>query len=181
MYIDPILYESRPADSTSREQKEMAVYDLLEQLEIPFIRIDHEVTPSIESCREVEQVLGIEICKNLFLCNRQKTQFYLLMMPGDKSFRTKELSAQINSARLSFAKAEDMEALLGLTPGAVTVLGLMNDRDRRVELLIDDEILRQEYIGCHPCVNTASLKLKTSDVLEKILPYIGHKYRVVKL
>ena len=180
MNIDRTLYTTRP-DETGRLPKEMAVYDLLEKLEISFVRVDHEVTPSIESCHDVDKLLEIEICKNLFLCNRQKTDFYLLLMPGQKPFKTKELSKQIGSARLSFAGEEYLEKFMDLTPGSVTILGLMNDRDKRIRLLIDREVANAEYLGCHPCINTSSLKLRTRDVLEKFLPYIGHNYTVVEL
>lgn len=180
MKVDATLYTGRP-DPDGRLPVEMEVYDLLEKLDIPYIRVDHEAVPTIEACREIDVLLGIDMCKNLFLCNRQKTEFYLLLMPGDKPFRTKELSAQIGSARLSFAREEFMEEFMGLTPGSVTVLGLMNDKDCRVRLLIDREIAESEYIGCHPCINTSSLKLRTKDVLEKFLPYIKHEYMMVEL
>lgn len=180
MEIDKTLYKTRP-DPEGRLPKEMAVYDLLEKLDIPFVRVDHEVTPSIESCHDVDKLLDIEICKNLFLCNRQKTDFYLLLMPGQKPFKTKELSKQIGSARLSFAGEEYLEEFMDLTPGSVTVLGLMNDKDKRIRLLIDREVAETEYLGCHPCINTSSLKLRTRDILEKFLPYIGHDYTVVEL
>ena len=180
MNIDRTLYTDRP-DASGRLPKEMAVYDLLEKLEIPYVRVDHEVAPTIEACREIDALLGVEMCKNLFLCNRQKTDFYLLLMPGEKSFRTKELSAQIGSARLSFAGEAFLEEFMNLTPGSVTVLGLMNDENHRVRLLIDREILESEYLGCHPCINTSSLKIRTQDLLEKFLPYIGCEYIAVSL
>lgn len=180
MQRDTTLYTSRP-DAKGRLPKEMAVYDLLEKLDIPYVRVDHEATPSIESCQDIDMLLGIEICKNLFLCNRQKTNFYLLMMPGKKPFKTKDLSAQIGSARLSFADEAYMEELMDLTPGSVTILGLMNDREHRVRLLIDREVLESEYIGCHPCINTSSLRIRTKDMLEKFLPYIGCGYTAVEL
>ena len=161
--------------------KEMAVYDLLEKLEISYLRVDHEVTATVEACHNVDKILGIHICKNLFLCNAQKTDFYLLMMPGDKKFKTKELSSQIHSARLSFAGPEYMEEFLDITPGSVSVMGLMNDHGKRVRLLIDKDVLADEYVGCHPCVNTASLKIKTKDILDKFLPYVEHDYTVVEL
>ncbi len=167
--------------SIGRLPKEMAVYELLEKLEIPYLRLDHEVTASIEDCHNVDQLLGIHICKNLFLCNTQKTDFYLLMMPGEKKFKTKELSSQIGSARLSFAGPEFMEEFLDITPGSVSVMGLMNDHDGRVRLLIDQDVLKDEYVGCHPCINTSSLKIKTCDMLEKFLPYVQHDYTVVEL
>lgn len=179
MVIDERIYTTKP--SGWRLEKEMAVYDLLEELQIPYQRLDHEVMPTIESCREVDRLLGISICKNLFLCNQQKTAFYLLLMPGTKKFVTKELSKQIQSARLSFAKAEYMEELLNITPGSVSIMGLMNDKENKVRLLIDQDVLEEEYLGCHPCVNTSSLKLRTKDVLEKFLPHVQHDYTAVQL
>lgn len=164
-----------------RLMKEMGVYALLEKLDIPYLRVDHEAAATVDDCRGVDEALGIHICKNLFLCNRQKTDFYLLMMPGLKKFKTKELSAQLGVARLSFAEAEHMEAFLNITPGSVSVMGLMNDKEHRVRLLIDRELLQEEFVGCHPCVNTSSLKLRMKDVLEKFLPYVGHEYTVVEL
>lgn len=161
--------------------KEMAVYELLEELEIPYLRVDHEAAATVDDCQGVDEALGIHICKNLFLCNRQKTDFYLLMMPGFKKFKTKELSAQLGVARLSFAEAEYMEEFLNITPGSVSVLGLMNDKEHRVRLLIDRDLLQDEYVGCHPCVNTSSLKLRMTDILEKFLPYVGHAYTAVEL
>ncbi len=181
-YIDPVLYRGRPADGSGRLDKEMRVYDLLDRLAIPYERVDHSAVPTIEACHDIDQILGIDICKNLFLCNAQKTQFYLLMMPGDKKFRTAVLSKEIGSARLSFAGPEYMEELLDLTPGSVTVLGLMNDTRRQVRLLIDADVLAgHEYLGCHPCINTASLKIRTQDILERFLPAVHHTYTIVHL
>lgn len=161
--------------------KEMAVYELLEKLEISYQRVDHEAAATVDDCQGVDEALGIHICKNLFLCNRQKTDFYLLMMPGLKKFKTKELSAQLGVSRLSFAEAEYMEEFLDITPGSVSVMGLMNDKEHRVRLLIDSDLLQDEFMGCHPCVNTSSLKLRMKDILEKFLPYVGHGYTVVEL
>ena len=135
----------------------------------------------MEACNEIDAILDVTICKNLFLCNRQKTNYYLLMMPGDKPFKTKELSSQINSARLSFGSPEDMEELLGLTPGSVSIMGLMNDKENRVQLLVDEDVLEGEYLGCHPCINTSSLKLKESDIWEKFLPAVHHEMITVHL
>ena len=175
------VYEGRPKDESGRTEKEIRVYDLLDQLRIPFSRVDHEVTPTIEACREIDELLGTEMCKNLFLCNAQKTKFYLLMMSGDKKFKTKDLSHQIGSARLSFADAEHMEQYLGVTPGSVSVMGLMNDTGCHVRLLIEREVFESEMVGCHPCVNTASLKIRMKDLLETFLPYTGHDYTEVQL
>jgi len=173
--------EGRPADCTGRQEREIAVYDLLDGLGIVYSRTDHEEANTMEACNEIDRVLGTIMCKNLFLCNRQKTSFYLLMMPGDKPFKTKDLSKQINSARLSFAEAEYMEEFLHIKPGAVSIMGLMNDKEKRVQLLMDREVVESETLGCHPCVNTSSLKLQTKDILEKFLPTVGHEPVIVDL
>ena len=173
------LYKGRPEDS--RIPKEERCYQLLDSLGIEFERADHDFADTIEACHEVEKVLGCEICKNLLLTNRQMTDVYLLLMPGDKPFKTKLLSKQIGSARLSFASAEQMLQYLDITPGSVSVLGLMNDADNKIRLLVDRELLNQEYIGCHPCINSSSLKIKTSDIMEKLLPAMQHEASLVDL
>lgn len=175
------LYHGRPADETDRLPKEIRVYDLLDQLGIEYERIDHPAAMTMEACEEIDRALDATICKNLFLCNRQQTDFYLLMMPGDKKFVTKELSAQLGTARLSFASPEFMEQLLDITPGSMSVMGLMNDHDMRVRLLIDEDVLKGEWIGFHPCINTSSLRLRMADLTEKIIPAMGHAPRIVKL
>ncbi|MBQ7383868.1 MAG: prolyl-tRNA synthetase associated domain-containing protein [Clostridia bacterium] len=175
------LYEGRPEDVNEREEKEVRVYDMLEKLKIKYGRVDHAAAWTMEDCVAIDGILGVSMCKNLFLCNRQKTDFYLLLMPSDKPFRTKELSSQLGVARLSFAAGEDMERFLGLLPGAVSVLGLMNDTERSVRLLIDEDLRECEYIGAHPCVNTSSLKIKTEDILKVFLPATGHTPTYVTL
>ena len=175
------LEKGRPVNTTGRLEREIKVYDWLDRLGIEYERTDHEEANTMEACNEIDRVLNTIICKNLFLCNRQETQFYLLMMPGDKPFKTKDLSAQIQSARLSFGKPEYMEEFLHIKPGAVSIMGLMNDTANRVQLLIDKPVIESEYIGCHPCVSTSSLKLKTEDVLKKFLPAVNHKPIIVEL
>ena len=175
------LYNGRPDSVDGRLPREVPTYDFLDGLGIEYQRTDHERADNMEACNEIDAILGVIICKNLFLCNRQKTNFYLLMMPGDKKFKTKELSSQINSARLSFASPEDMLKYLDIEPGAVSIMGLMNDKNHAVRLLIDEDVLQGEYIGCHPCVCTSSLKIKTSDITDKFLPAVGHKPELVHL
>ena len=175
------LLTGRPENSEGRLQREIRTYDYLDKLGIEYQRTDHEPADNMEACNEIDKILGVIICKNLFLCNRQKTKFYLLMMPGDKKFKTKELSSQINSARLSFATPEDMLKYLDIEPGAVSIMGLMNDKDHAVQLLIDEDVLEGEYIGCHPCVCTSSLKIKTKDIIDTLLPAVGHEYETVHL
>ena len=171
----------RPLDCTGRLEKEVRVYDLLDGLGIEYQRIDHAAAMTMEDCADIDEKLDAVICKNLLLCNRQCTSFYLLMIPGDKVFKTSVLSKQIGSSRLSFAGAEYMEAYLDITPGSVSVLGLMNDRENHVQLLIDADVLKGEYFGCHPCINTSSLRLKTRDLMEKILPAVHHEPVIVTL
>ena len=175
------LVNGRPTDTQGRLDKEIRVYDFLDSLGVTYQRIDHEAAMTMEACEEIDRTLEATICKNLLLCNRQETQFYLLMLPGDKVFKTRNLSAQIGSSRLSFAKEEYMEQYLDITPGSLSVLGLMNDKDRMVRLLIDEDVLTGEYIGCHPCINTSSLRLRTKDLVEKIIPAMEHEPIIVKL
>lgn len=175
------LFYTKPNDVESRSNREARVYDLLDELGIEYARVDHEKADDMDACKEIEGVLGTEICKNLFLCNRQKTDFYLLMMQGDKPFKTKDITKQLGCSRLSFASAEFMLELLDIMPGSVSVLGLMNDKDVKIQLVMDKPIFEGEYIGCHPCENTSSLKIKTSDILEKFLPRVNHDVIVVDL
>lgn len=176
-----MLEKGRPENIEGRLPKEIRTYDFLDSIGVEYSRIDHEPADTMEACEEVDRALNIRICKNLFLCNRQETAFYLLCMPGDKPFKTKDLSAQIGSARLSFAKAEYMEKYLDITPGSVSVLGLMNDSENAVQLLIDEDVLAREYFGCHPCINTSSLRMKTGELTEKIIPALKHPPIIVKL
>ena len=178
MFIDTKVYTG---GAEGRIEKEMRSYALLDSLGLEYRRVDHEHADTIEACEQVEGLLECKICKNLFLTNRQQTDFYLLIMPGEKPFKTKLLSKQIGSARLSFASAEHMEKYLDITPGSVSILGLMNDKGGAVRLLVDRDLLKEEYFGCHPCINTSSLRLKTADVFGKLLPAMGHEPTVVDL
>ena len=173
--------EGRPIDIAGRLPKELRVYDFLDSLNISYQRVDHDPAMTMEACLAVDEALGAPMCKNLLLCNRQNTAFYLLMMPGDKPFKTKDLSKQIGSSRLSFAAGEYMEQFLDITPGSLSVLGLMNDKDAHVQLLIDEDVLKSEYIGCHPCINTSSLRIRTEDLTQKIIPAMVHTPIIVTL
>ena len=175
------LVNGRPQNCEGRLEKEIRVYDFLDGLGVEYRRIDHEPAMTMEICAEIDKVLDATICKNLLLCNRQKTDFYLLMLPGDKVFKTKDLSAQIGSSRLSFAEPCFMEEFLDITPGSVSVMGLMNDHNHRVKLLMDEDVRAGEYFGCHPCINTSSLRIRTADLMERIIPALGHEPRMVTL
>ena len=176
------LEKGRPADEHGREARELRVYNLLDELGIVYDRVDHEAAENMEACLAIDEVLApAQMCKNLFLCNTQQTKFYLLMIRNDKKFLTKLISKQIGSARLSFAPAEYMEKYLDILPGSLSVMGLMNDREHQVRLLVDEDVIRSEYVGCHPCVNTSSLGLKTADVFGPFLERTGHDFTVVTL
>lgn len=175
------LYKGRPSDASGRAEKEIKVYDMLDALGVSYKRADHEAVMTIAACEEVDNALGVAICKNLFLCNRQKTEFYLLLLPGTKALVTKELSKQIPTSRLSFASGEDMEKYLNVTPGSATVMGLLFDKEKKVQLLIDGEVLEAEDFACHPCVNTSSIKFRTKDLVEKVLRAMEHGYIEVRL
>lgn len=174
------MEEGRPTTNDNRLEKEIRTYDLLDALQIPYMRVDHEAAETMEACIAIDEVLSdAVICKNLFLCNTQKTKFYLLMLSGKKQFKTKDISKQIGSARLSFAPPEFMEEFLDITPGSVSVLGLMNDVENRVQLLVDEDILNGKYFGCHPCINTSSLKIQTKHVFQDFLKAVKHDYIMI--
>lgn len=178
MTISPIFHGA-PADC--RDTVEQQTYDLLTQLGIAFDRVDHDEAATMEDCAAISAVLGVDICKNLVLTPRNRSAFYLLALPGDKHFLTKDFSKQIGSSRLSFASAEDMAELLGVQPGSASVLALMNDPQHRVTLALDRQVIEQPYFGCHPCRNTSSIKLKTADVLDVFLQHTGHTPIIVDL
>lgn len=177
------LEKGRPENTEGRLEREIRCYDLLDRLGMEYWRTDHPDAEAytMEACLEIDAVLGAAVCKNLFLTNRQHTEYYLLLMPGDKVFKTKELSSQVGCSRLSFGSGEEMEALIGCAPGSSSILGLMNDPENRVRLLVDEDILDSEYLGCHPCINTSSLKLKTEDVFGKLIKEMHHEMIVVHL
>ena len=177
------LVDGRPEISEGRLEKEIRVYDFLDSLGVQYKRIDHEAAMTMEACEEIDRTLGegAAICKNLFLCNRQETDFYLLLIPGEKPFKTKYLSAQIGSSRLSFGKPEYMEKYLDITPGSVSVMGLMNDRENKVRLLIDEDVLKEPHFSCHPCINTSSIRFDMKDLTDKIIPAMKHEPTIVKL
>lgn len=176
-----ILQNGRPDDETNRLPKEIRTYDFLDKLNIEYQRIDHEPAMTMEVCAEIDKALKAMICKNLFLCNRQETNFYLLMIPADKKFKTKDLSAQLSVSRLSFGKEEYMEKFLDIKPGSVSVMGLMNDTENNVRLIIDEDVFKDEYFGCHPCINTSSIRLRMSELTDTILPAMNHIPTIVHL
>lgn len=175
------LFTGRPTDESGRSGKEIRVYDFLDYLSISYCRLDHAPAFGSEEelCREIEESLGAKICKNLFLANRQRTKFYLLMIPEHKVFRSSDISKQAGSSRLHFAESEYMEELIDCTPGSASVMGLINDTAHRVQLLVDDDVINSYYVGCHPCINTSSLRIKSNDIFDKFVKATGHDYIIV--
>ena len=178
-YTDGILYDGRPQDK--RIDKEERVYDLLDELGIMYQRVDHSPADTVADCQLIEEIIRVPICKNLFLCNRQQTRYYILMMPALKPFRTSAISHLLGVSRLSFGTPEMMEKLLDTTPGSVSIMGLMNDKNNRVQLVVDKDIFESDYIRCHPCINTSTLKIRTKDIFEKYLPRVRHKPIVIDI
>lgn len=157
------------------------VIEILKENNIDFEVFNHEAFVSMDQYEVIEGKIGCKIPKNLFLCNRQETVFYLLIMPGDKIFKTKDISAQINSSRLSFGNKDYLNKLLSCYKGSTSVLGLLFDKENRVNLLIDEDILKEEYLGFHPCDNNFTIKIKKEDLISKIIPLTKHDYKIVNL
>ncbi|MDR1630914.1 MAG: prolyl-tRNA synthetase associated domain-containing protein [Oscillospiraceae bacterium] len=181
IFVDRQLYIGRPKTNDDLFENEIKTYDLLDRLHIPFERASHESAKTIADCGEIEAVLGGGICKNLFLTDSRKTQFFLLLMPGDKPFKTAVVSKILGTSRLSFGPEEQMTEYLRLLPGSVSVMGLQFDADQKVRLLIDKEVADASVIRCHPCRNTATLNIKTTDLFEKILPAISHDPLILEI
>ena len=175
------LLKGRPADLSDRTEKEIRVYDFLDSLDIEYFRLDHAPAFGSEEelCREIENSLGARICKNLFLANRQRTKFYMLMIPDHKVFRSSDISKQAGSSRLHFAESEYMEELIDCSSGSASVMGLMNDTEHIVQLLVDDDVINSEYVGCHPCINTSSLRIRSEDIFDKFVKATGHDFIIV--
>ena len=175
------LFKGRPIDESCRSEKEIMVYDYLDDLSIEYCRLDHAPAfgSEVELCREIEEYLGAKICKNLFLANRQRTKFYMLMIPEDKVFRSSDISRQAGSSRLHFAESEYMEKYIGCSPGSASVMGLINDTEHKVQLLVDEDVISAEYVGCHPCINTSSLRIKSGDIFDKFVRATGHDFVIV--
>ena len=169
------LEHGRPENMEGRLKKEVRVYDYLDKLHVEYDFVDHEAVENMEACAQIDQVLQAMSCKNLFLCNRKETQFYLLMIPVNKKLNFKELSDQLGTSRLTFAKETYMQEFLDITPGAVSVLGLINDHEKRVQLLVDRQVMDGDYIGCHPCTNTTSLRIREQDMWDVVIPAMQHQ------
>ena len=175
------VFEGRPADGAERTEAETAVYDFLDRLGVDYVTVCHPAAFTMEECEAVRRKIGAPVFKNLFLTNKQHSQFYLLMIPASKPFKTKYLSSQLGCARLSFASAEEMQDMLHISPGAVSPMGLVHDKQCKVRLIVDSDLSSTERYACHPCVNTASIAMSLNDLLEKVVPSTGHSFTWVNL
>lgn len=171
------LHIGRPENKVSDIEEK--TYNFLSELGISFECIEHSPAETIAICHQIEEKLGARICKNLFLKNSAQTQYYLLLLDGDTKFESSTISKQIGSTRLSFASAEKLDEYLGLQPGSVSVLGLINDKEANVTLLIESKLLEDEFFCCHPCKNTSTLKFRTSDIVERIIPATNHNFTLI--
>lgn len=177
MYISEIK-TTVPTDE--RCALETKVYETLSKLSIPFELVDNDSVESMEECIEISEKLGAEIRKTIFLCNRKKTSFYMVILPANKSFNTKEHCKKMDVSRLSFASGDLMMQHLDVAPGTATIMSLINDPDEKVELFIDKEIANSEFFACNPGANTTHLKIKTKDLLNKLLPKIDHPATIIE-
>ena len=176
------IYDGRPTeDDENRTMAETAVYDFLDSAGVAYTTLCHPAAFTMEECEAVRKAIGAPVFKNLFLTNKQQTLYFLLMIPADKPFKTNYLSSQLGCARLSFASSEAMSELLHIAPGAVSPLGLIHDKECRVRLIVDRDLSATERYACHPCVNTASVALSLTDLLEKVVPATGHTVTWVNL
>ena len=173
------VYKVAPDDK--RGELETKVYETLKKLNIPFERVDNDSVESMEECVEISAKLGAEIRKSIFLCNHKKTGLYLVIMPADKHFDTKTFCAKIGCSRVSFASPECMQEYLGVQPGTATVMGVLNDEARKVQVVIDKEVAEAEWFACNPGANTTHIKFKTSQLLNSFLPSVKHRPIVVTL
>ncbi len=178
MYISEITNEL-PQEFANELEKE--VYGKLNELNISFDRVDNDVVESMEECLEIDKKLGTEIRKTIIVCNEKKTQFYLIVLPSEKRFDSKEFRNKMECSRVSFAKVEDMERVLGVLPGSATVMSVIKDNDNIVQVVIDKEVADEEFFGCNTGANTRHIKIKTKDLIDVILPNLNHEPKIIEL
>ena len=177
------LFKGRPSEESDHNISldEKIVYDFLDTLNVEYSVLTHPAAATMEECEKIRNRIGVPVFKNLFLTNKQQSQFYLLMIPADKPFKTKYLSSQIGCSRLSFASAENMAEFLHIEPGAVSPMGLIHDKQQKVKLIVDRDLADIDTYACHPCVNTASIIISLNDLLTKVIPTTGHNFEWVTL
>lgn len=178
LYISEI---STIAPTGERVAIEKKVYQILAKLQMEYKRVDNDIVETMEECKEIDEALETEIRKSIFLCNNKKTSFFLVVMPAEKSLDTAALAKKIGVPHLSFASGELMEKYLGTKPGSASIMGLITDEDDYVQLILDKKVAEEEWFGCNPGINTSHLKIRTDELLNKFLPYIRHKAKIMEL
>lgn len=177
-----MFYVSEPyhtAPSQFQNALQEKTYGALAHLDISFARVDTDEAITMEDCVQINERLNMKMVKTLFLCNRQQTAFYLFITAGDKPFRSKDFSTALEISRVSFAPSELMEQLLGTKIGAATVFSALLDSARDVQIIFDKAVLSEEWYGCSDGTTTGYMKIKTEDILHKLLPYTKHSYQVI--
>ena len=178
MYISEV---TALAPQEDRGELENRVYKELQKLQIPFERVDNDSVETMEECTEISEKLGAEIRKTIVLCNRKKTMFFLVVLPAEKHFDTKTFCEKVGCPRVSFASPESMEAKLGVLPGSATIMSVLNDPERSVQVIIDKEVADAEWFACNPGANTTHIRLATEKLLKVFLPHVFHKPMIAAL
>lgn len=178
MFISEVM-TTAPEDE--RGALETKVYQELERLNISYERVDNDTVETMEECVEISEKLGAEIRKTIVCCNRQKTEFFLVVLPASKRFDSKLFAAMMRTARVSFASAEDMESLIGLTPGEASVMGILNDPEAKIKVVVDKAVADAEWFACNPGANTTHIRFKTKQLLDTFLPAENHKAEIIML
>lgn len=156
------------------------VCSYLDNLGINYKKIEHSPAATMEECKKIEEILDNAICKNLLLRTTNGSAYYLLILRNDKQFVTSRISKLLGSSRLSFASGEEMESLLNTTPGSLSILSLIFDKEKKIKLAVDRDAVENEFFCCHPCDNTATLKIKASDITDIFIPSLEIKPVIIE-
>lgn len=162
-------------------EKALQVCNFLDNVGIKYEAVTHAPAYTLEECRKINEIIDGTICKNLLLKTDSGKVIYLLLIKDGKRFVTKEVSKKLGCSRLSFAPDEYMENLLNTTAGSLSITSLIFDKEKKVSLAIDKDVASEEYICCHPSDNTATLKIKTEDILNVFLPTLGITPEIIEI
>lgn len=179
-----MIHVSKPTSELPSEYKtplQEMTYKFLSENNIEFSRVDNDEAVTMEDCIEIDKALDMKTVKTLFLCNRQKTQFYLFVTEGDKPFVTKDFSSALGISRVSFASAEMLDEIIGTKVGATTIFGVLREQAQEVRVVFDKAVCESEWFGCSDGTTSCYMKLKTDDILNKLLPSSGHTYEVIEV
>lgn len=162
-----------------RNELQFLVYKTLNELHIPYQRVETDEVITMEDCAAVNERLQMNMVKTLFLCTRHQQELYLFVTAGNKRFDSKWFSQELNTSRVSFAPEESMHMLLGTNIGAATIFSTLLTSAKDVHLVIDKDVLQEEYYGCSDGTTTGYMKIKTSDITDRFLPATGHSFSVI--